>query len=138
MLYKDFSAFAQQVTARVRTHAEALAQQTVARSSMFHRVGPRRRAAREILARDGITEGLVCIFSCVESCRTFTVRGDRTTKRLRVRRQEGKCLTTTFILSIAPSADARPLANLAAAHPAGVCQRPRMARAPIDDRGGGV
>ena len=97
VLYKDFSAFAQQVTARVRTHAEALAQQTGRPLEYVPSSGTSKDArAREILARDGITEGLVCIFSCVESCRTFTVRGDRTTKRLRVRRQEGKCLHYYF------------------------------------------
>ena len=52
--------------------------------------------AREILARDAITEGLVCIFSCVESCLTLTVRGDRATKRLRLVREERRCIFLYF------------------------------------------
>jgi hypothetical protein len=30
--------------------------------------------ARQIAARDGVTAGLVCVFSCLETCRTFRLR----------------------------------------------------------------
>jgi hypothetical protein len=37
--------------------------------------GPRRKEelARQIAERDGITEGLVCVFSVLEPCRTFSL-----------------------------------------------------------------
>jgi hypothetical protein len=97
VLYKDFASFAARVTARVRTHAEALAQQTgrpleYLRSSAISKEG----RAREIATRDGITEGLICIFSCVEPCWTTTVRPDRATKRLRLVSGERRCVHLYF------------------------------------------
>lgn len=97
VLYKDFAAFAARVTTRVRTHAEELAQQTgrpleYLRSSAISKEA----RAREILARDGITAGLVCIFSCVESCVAMTVRGDRAAKHLRLVREERRCVFLYF------------------------------------------
>jgi hypothetical protein len=93
VLYKDFGAFAARITARVRRHAEDMAQQTgrpleYLRSSAISKDA----RAREIIARDRLTEGLVCIFSCVESCMSFTVRGDRVSKRLRLVGGERKCI----------------------------------------------
>lgn len=48
--------------------------------------------ARQIAERDGVTEGLVCVLSAVEPCRSFAVIGDRATCRLRVARRSRKCL----------------------------------------------
>src|SRR2546427_12413187 len=61
ILYKDFAGFAGRLTARLRAHAEAVAHQTgrpleYLRSSAISKD----TRARAILARDGITEGLVC------------------------------------------------------------------------------
>jgi hypothetical protein len=97
ILYKDFAGFAGRITARVRAHAEELAKQTgrpleYLRSSSISKDA----RAREILARDAIVEGLVCILSCVESCLTMTVRGDRATKRLRLVREERRCVFLYF------------------------------------------
>jgi hypothetical protein len=38
--------------------------------------------ARDIAARDGITEGLICVLTCVEPCRTFEVYRSRVTRQL--------------------------------------------------------
>jgi hypothetical protein len=97
VLYKDFGAFAARITARVRAHAIEVAAHTgrpleYLRSSSISKDA----RAREILARDGIIDGLVCIFSCVESCLTLTVRGDRATKRLRLVREERRCVFLYF------------------------------------------
>jgi hypothetical protein len=97
ILYKNFAGFAGRITARVRTHAEELAERTgrpleYLRSSSISKDA----RAREIQARDAITEGLVCIFSCVESCLTLTVRGDRAAKRLRLVREERRCIFLYF------------------------------------------
>jgi hypothetical protein len=97
ILYKDFAAFAGRVTGRVRAHAEELAKQTgrpleYLRSSAISKDA----RAREILARDAIAEGLVCILSCVESCMTLTVRGDRASKRLKLVREERRCVFLYF------------------------------------------
>jgi hypothetical protein len=97
ILYKDFGAFAGRITTRLRTHAEEVAQRTgrpleYLRSSSISKDA----RAREILTRDAITEGVVCIFSCVESCMTLTVRGDRAAKRLRLVREERRCIFLYF------------------------------------------
>lgn len=97
ILYKDFAGFAGRITARVRVHAQQLAERTgrpleYLRSSSISKDD----RARAILARDAITDGLVCIFSCVESCMTLTVRGDRAAKRLRLTREERRCVFLYF------------------------------------------
>lgn len=97
ILYKDFAGFAGRLSARLRTHAEDMAQHTgrpleYLRSSAISKDA----RAREILARDAIAEGLVCIFSSVEACMTLTVRGDRASQRLRLVREERRCAYLYF------------------------------------------
>jgi hypothetical protein len=48
--------------------------------------------ARAIAARDGITEGLVCVFATIEPCRSFRLRHGRPTIRPAWR----KCLFLYF------------------------------------------
>ena len=48
--------------------------------------------ARAIADRDGITEGVVCVFSVVEPCWSFQVRADHRTHRLEAIRRERKCV----------------------------------------------
>jgi len=48
--------------------------------------------AREILERDGVKEGPVCLLTAVEPCSSFEVRPNRDTKRLELRRGFRKCL----------------------------------------------
>lgn len=55
-------------------------------------------AARGIAQREGITEGLVCVLSCVEPCVTFEVGPNRQAKKLELRRVFGKCLHYYFYL----------------------------------------
>lgn len=40
------------------------------------------RVARQIMQRDGIERGLVCVLSCVEPCQTYALRRDAGKKRL--------------------------------------------------------
>jgi hypothetical protein len=97
ILYKDFAGFAARLTTRVRTHAEAIAHQTGRPLEYLRSASISKDArAREIQTRDAIAEGLICIFSCVESCLTLTVRGDRATKRLRLVREERRCVFLYF------------------------------------------
>ncbi len=48
--------------------------------------------ARGIAARDKIREGLVCVLSCVEPCRTFEVYRNRETRKLELVSRTRKCL----------------------------------------------
>jgi hypothetical protein len=47
--------------------------------------------ALEIAKADHVTEGLVCVFKCVESCHTFKVGPNAQAKKLELRQVPGKC-----------------------------------------------
>jgi hypothetical protein len=48
--------------------------------------------ARALAKRDGITSGLIGVFTALEPCWSYTVRGNGGTKRLELRREQRKCL----------------------------------------------
>ncbi len=48
--------------------------------------------AKEIAARDGITEGLVCVLKCVEPCTSFEIYRSAKAKRLELQPRLRKCL----------------------------------------------
>ena len=48
--------------------------------------------ARQILAEKPVAEGLICMLSCLEPCRTFRIRSNRATHRLELRNEQAKCL----------------------------------------------
>ena len=97
VLYKDFSAFVQKLSKRIKDHAENTAKRL---SRPFHYLEStsvsKLSLAREIMERDRIVEGLICVFSCVESCRTYAIKKDRQKKKLRLISAERKCLHLYF------------------------------------------
>jgi hypothetical protein len=97
VLLKEFGDYAQTLTGRLKAHATELAASTGRPIEYLEssRLSKEDRA-RAIQHRDGITEGLICILSAVEPCRAVTVRGDRTTRRLRVAVEERKCAHLYF------------------------------------------
>jgi hypothetical protein len=48
--------------------------------------------SRQILRSHPVAEGLICLFTCLEPCMTYRVRGNRQTQRLELRREQSKCL----------------------------------------------
>lgn len=44
------------------------------------------------MEKDHITEDLMCVLSTLESCSTFTIRGNRQAQQLEVVRRDSKCL----------------------------------------------
>lgn len=48
--------------------------------------------AREILRKDPVAEGLVCVLTCLEPCDTYRIRGNRASQRLELRQERSKCL----------------------------------------------
>jgi len=97
VLLKDFGPFAEQLSTSLVAHARAVAQETGRPFEYLPswRVSKEDRA-RTIAERDGIREGLIAIFSCVEGCHSVTVRGDRATKRLRLVANERRCAHLYF------------------------------------------
>ena len=97
VLLKDFAVFAAGWTERVRSAAHQLAEQTGRPLSYLHGSAQRKELlAREQARRDGLTTGLIGIWSAVEPCLTYFVRRDRAQKKLVLRLESGKCLHFYF------------------------------------------
>jgi hypothetical protein len=98
VLLKDAGKFFESETKRIRNHLEALAAEAgrpveYLAHANTHRSGSSKEAlARQIAERDGVTTGLVCIFSALEPCTSFAVVGNRQRHRLEIVRRRRKCL----------------------------------------------
>jgi hypothetical protein len=93
VLLKDFPAFAKDTTAALRAALEqpALAQERPV--EYLPSSGPsKEERAQQIAARDGISEGLVAVFKCVEPCQAYKVVGNRSRQQLQLKLERGKCL----------------------------------------------
>ena len=78
--YTQFGEFAEGITKRIKSHARQYAKEEG--RPYVHLDSPKiskEERAIEIRDRDGIEEGLVCVFGCVEPCMTYeyTPRKDR-------------------------------------------------------------
>lgn len=97
ILYKDFVAFAQNLTDQIKTRAESIAQKQGRPFQYLSSSKIRKEeAARKIMHQDKITEGLICIFSCLEPCQSFVIGKDRKAKKLFLKSAERKCLHLYF------------------------------------------
>ncbi len=93
ILLKDFKDWALGLTDRIREATEALAHSEGLKvryvtSSLLRKEEIAQIEAGTRWSRDGIS----CILSCVEPCRSFTVRPNGQTKKLELRYQDMKCL----------------------------------------------
>lgn len=91
--HKEFVRFAKEASEQIRTHLEGLACRhgrpvQYLRSSSVSK----EELAREIQQRDKVPHGLICVFSSVEPCHTFRVRGNREKRILELVPMQGKCL----------------------------------------------
>ena len=93
ILLKDFGSHVEQVSQRLK--AASLAEAAVAGRPVRYLASAevsKEDIARRIAAEDGITNGLVCVLSCVEPCRSFEIYRDRDTKHLQLQPRVRKCL----------------------------------------------
>jgi hypothetical protein len=93
VLLKDFGKHVLQVTARLKAASCALAQRTLRpirylQSSQIHKDD----IARQIAAQDNISEGLICVLTCVEPCQSFEIYRNREIKKLELQHRFRKCL----------------------------------------------
>src|SRR5947209_2724072 len=88
ILLKDFGQLVQKTTEAVKARAKALAEKT-GRPFVFIPSSQisKEEMARKIAARDHVTEGLICILNSVEPCQSFSVCGNRQTKKIELRLQ---------------------------------------------------
>ena len=98
ILLKDAGKFFEGETKLLRGHIEALAAKAgrpmeyLAGASTHRSGGSKEAQAQRIAERDGVTSGLVCVFSVLEPCSSFAVAPNRMTHRLEVVRRKRKCL----------------------------------------------
>jgi hypothetical protein len=94
--YKDFGAFAQSLSERIKDHAEAVARKA-GRPFLYLTNSTRSKEsiAEAIINRDGVQEGLVCVLRCVEPCMSFSIRRDPK-GQFRFCAEERKCLHLYF------------------------------------------
>lgn len=93
VLIKDFRDFALALTGRIKAAAYATAEQT-GRPFRYlpHSQISKEDLARQIARADGVTSGLIAIFSALENCLSYSVRGDRHTKQIHMVLEPRKCL----------------------------------------------
>jgi hypothetical protein len=72
--YWNFKQFAPQLAERLLQHAKDTAAKAGRPYQYLAERVSKDELARQIAARDGVSEGLVCVFSCLETCRTFRLR----------------------------------------------------------------
>jgi DNA-binding PadR family transcriptional regulator len=97
VLYKNYGQFAQELSQRLKDHAQELARREGRPFEYLASSSQRKEeVARRIMQREGIKQGLICVLSCVEPCRTISVRADRSSRRLKLVSQERKCLHLYF------------------------------------------
>lgn len=101
---KDFAPYVQRATETIKAHAEKTAADA-GRPFMYlqeamtaARGRSKEDLARQIAERDGVREGLICIFSTLEPCLSFDVRPNRARQKLEVVRRRRKCLHLYFYL----------------------------------------
>ncbi len=93
VLYKDFGPFAERCSQRLKEQAEAIAER---HQRPLHYLASAQESkedfVRAIMEKDRIREGLVCVLTCVEPCRSFSIRRDRHSRVLQLVAQPRKCL----------------------------------------------
>jgi hypothetical protein len=92
ILFKDFKDFAKGLTERIKGAALRIAERAGRPYRYLASCNLRKETlARELIKKDGLQEGLVGVFGCVESCRTYFLCGNRQTKKLELKLESGKC-----------------------------------------------
>ncbi len=99
VLLKDFKDYALGLTEQIKRATELLAESAHRPVQDLPSSSPRKEdVAREIAERDGVTQGLVCVFTAAWPCQTFTVGGNRALQKLVLQAHNGKCLHPYFYL----------------------------------------
>ena len=97
VLHKDFGQFVEMLSGRIKEHAESYA---IKHKRPYRYIESsklsKEEIAREIMERDQITRGLVCVLTCIEPCQAFCIRRDRQTKTLVLESKQRKCLHIYF------------------------------------------
>lgn len=92
VLLKEFTDYAQGLTEQIKQATAELAKQHARPLHCLRSSSLRKEDwARDIAARDQVTNGLVGVLTAVEPCHTFTAGPNCEQQRLQLRAQPGKC-----------------------------------------------
>src|SRR5262245_23223611 len=134
VLFKQLKPFVLRQAERLRTHSHALAEKAGRPSQYCESPVRKDQRAREIASRDGITDGLVCVFATVEPCRSFRLAYGH--GRPVVPPGVAEVPLPLLLLPGPPLRPApRPPADLVPVYDPGLPQRPRLARPPARSAG---
>jgi hypothetical protein len=99
ILLKDFKCWAKALTQEILAATDRLVE-TKGRPLIYLPSSQERKEdrARALAATDGIREGLIGVFKCVEPCYSFTVGPNRALKQLELRYGSSKCAHLYFYL----------------------------------------
>jgi len=93
VLYKDFADHVQRKTSQlIEASLEGASQQKRPVIYLPSCNTSKEEEAVKIATRDGIGDGLICVFKCVEPCWTFDIHRNRARKELELQGKMGKCL----------------------------------------------
>ena len=94
----DFTKFSQPLTEKVRENAEKIAKENGVEIEFIRKTQAFRKDDRikEIIKQSGKSEGLVHIFSAMESCNTYKPWHDKATNRTFFKSETSKCLHYYF------------------------------------------
>lgn len=102
VLLKDFKPYVEKQSQVIKENALSIAEkagrpyQYLAGALTAKKGRSKEDLVKELIAKDQLTEGLVCVLAAVEPCTTFTVQGNRQSQRLEVVRRQSKCLHFYF------------------------------------------
>lgn len=93
VLLKEFGGYVERTSKQLRTACYEKARQLERPVIYLPSSQPSKEAqARQIATRDGVSEGLICLLSCVEPCLSYEIRRDREQQRLLLEPRRRKCL----------------------------------------------
>src|SRR5262249_55648372 len=74
ILLKDFKTYAPQVAERIKDHVRTTVEQAGGTFRHLPKKERMEQLARAEAEQGGVTQGIVCAFSCLETCRTFRLQ----------------------------------------------------------------
>jgi hypothetical protein len=93
VLLKDFGEFVEDKTKQVRQASTEAAQRLERPTIYLHSTTTsKEEVAREVAQADGVSDGLICVLSCVEPCMAYRIRRSRADRKLVLERRVRKCL----------------------------------------------
>jgi hypothetical protein len=94
VLLKDFRRFGPEQAERIKEHAQKLAEQQQRPFKYLRRKIRMEEAAQHLAKQDHVSEGLICVFSCLETCPSFRIVYGK--GRPRLKKQFRRCLVLYF------------------------------------------